>query len=78
MALHTATNRPSSWAELAALEVPPGQCAVLLVEGGERLLEAVAADEAHGVIGPAVGVGAQAVDRHDAGVLQSASDFGLE
>ena len=46
-----------------------------LVDG---LLERVAADEPHGVVGPAVAVGAQAVDRHDAGVLESAGDLGLQ
>ena len=35
-------------------------------------------DEPHGVVGPAVGVGAQAVDRDDAGVLQPAGDLGFE
>ena len=48
------------------------------VEAVDGLLEAVAADEPHGVVGPAVGVGAQAVDRDDAGVLQAAGDLGLE
>ena len=47
------------------------------VEALDGLLEAVALDEPHGVIGAAVGVGAQAVDRHDARVLQSAGDLGL-
>ena len=42
------------------------------------LLEAVAPDEPHGVVGPAVGVGAQAVDRDDPRVLEPAGDLGLE
>ena len=37
------------------------------VEAVDGLLERVAADEPHGVIGAAVAVGAQAVDRHDPG-----------
>ncbi len=41
-------------------------------------LSDVAADEPHRVVGAAVGVGAQAVDRHDAGMLQPAGDLGLE
>ncbi len=41
-------------------------------------LEVVAADEPHGVEGPAVVVGAQAVDRHDAGVFEPAGDLGLD
>ena len=48
------------------------------MEALDGLLEAVAADEPHGVVGPAVGVGAQAVDRDDARVLQPAGDLGLE
>ena len=48
------------------------------VEVVDGLLEAVAADEPHGVIGPAVAVGAQAVDRDDPRVLQPAGDLGLE
>ena len=49
-----------------------------LVEAGHRLLQAVAADETHGVVGPAVRILAQAVDRHDARVLQAAGDLGLQ
>src|SRR5262245_66433774 len=45
---------------------------VELADGG---LQIVALDEAHGVEGPAVGVAAQAVDRHDAGVLQATGDL---
>ena len=48
------------------------------MEAVDGLLEAVAADEPHGVVGAAVGVGAQAIDRDDAGVLQPAGDLGLE
>src|SRR5271154_5484524 len=48
------------------------------VEMGDGLLEAVALDEAHGVEGPTVAVDAQAVDRHDAGMLKSAGDAGLQ
>ena len=35
-------------------------------------------DEPHGVIGPAVAIVPQAVDRHDARVLQPAGDLGLQ
>ena len=48
------------------------------MEAVDGRLEAIAADEPHGVIGAAVAVGAQAVDRDDAGVLQPAGDLGLE
>ena len=41
-------------------------------------MQALAADEAHGVIRPAVGVGAQAVDGHHARVLQPAGDLRFE
>ncbi len=44
----------------------------------DGLLEAVALDEPHGVERPAVIVGAEAVDRHDPGVLQAAVDLGLQ
>ena len=48
------------------------------MEGADGVLEAVAPDEPHGVIGPAVAVAAQAVDRDDPGVLQAAGDLGFE
>jgi hypothetical protein len=48
------------------------------VEVVDRLLETVAPDEPHGVIGAAFAVGAQAVHGHDAGVLQAAGDLGLD
>jgi hypothetical protein len=48
------------------------------VEVLDDVLEGVAADEAHGVEGAAVGVGAQAVDGDDAGVLQAAGHLGFE
>ena len=51
---------------------------LVAVEVPDRFLEGLTADEPHGVIGPAVAVGAQAVHRHDAGVLQPAGDLGLE
>ena len=45
---------------------------------GDGRLEAVPADEPHRVIGPAVLVLPQAVDRDDPRVLQSAGHLGLE
>jgi hypothetical protein len=47
------------------------------VEPADGLLEVVALDEPHGVEGAAVGVAAQAVDRHDARVLQPAGHLRL-
>ena len=44
----------------------------------DGLLERISLDEPHGVVGPAVGIGAQAVDRHDPGVLEPAGHLGLE
>src|SRR5262249_40811505 len=41
----------------------------------DGVLESLALDEAHGVEGPAVGVLAQAVYRHDARMLQTAGDL---
>ena len=49
--------------------------AVKLLDG---LLERIAANEPHGVIGPAVAVGTQPVHRHDAGMLEPPGDLGLE
>ena len=43
----------------------------------DRFLEAIAADEPHGVIGAAVVVSAQSVDRDDPGMLEPAGDLGL-
>ena len=62
----------------------PGSTAGVVLQGFvgvevlDRLLEAVALDEPHGVVRAAAAVGAQAVDRHDAGVLQPAGDLGLQ
>ena len=50
---------------------------VVAVEMLDGLLEGVALDEPHGVIGAPAAVGAQAIDRHDARVLQPAGDLGL-
>jgi hypothetical protein len=47
------------------------------VEALDGLLEAVALDEAHGVKGPAVGIGAQTVNRYDARMLQPTDDLRL-
>ena len=49
----------------------------IAMERRDRLLEAVALDEPHGVERPAGGVVAQAVDRDDAGMLELAGDLGL-
>ena len=48
------------------------------MEALDRLLEALALDQPHGVEGAALGVAAQAVDRDDAGVLQPPGDLGLQ
>ena len=67
--------------ELAQLQRPAagvGLQRLVGVEALDGLLEAVALDEPHGVVGPAVAVGAQAVDRDDPRVLQPAGDLGLE
>ena len=50
---------------------------VRLVEVRDGVLEVVPLDEPHGVERPAVGVGAQAVDRDDPRMLQPAGDLGL-
>ena len=48
------------------------------VKALNRFLEAIPTDEPHGVIGPAVAVGPQAIDRDDPRVLQPAGDLGLD
>jgi hypothetical protein len=45
------------------------------VESIDGLLKAVAADEAHGVVRPSVGVSPQTMDGDDSRVLQTSSDF---
>ncbi len=48
---------------------------VVLVDG---LLERIAANEPHGVVGPSAFVGPQPVDRNDTRVLQPAGDLSLQ
>ena len=48
------------------------------VERGDRLLEAIAPHEPHGIVRPAVAVGSESVDGHDPGMFQPAGDLGLE
>ena len=78
MALQTSVNRRSSLR--SSSERRPGSVFSdsSAWKSLDRLLEAVAPDEPHGVVRPAVAVGAQAVDRDDARVLQPAGDLGLE
>src|SRR5262249_48780099 len=45
------------------------------MELADSICEGFALDEAHGVVGPAVAVLAQAVDRHDAGMFESPSNL---
>ena len=47
------------------------------MEGGDGGFQAVAADEPHGVVWAAVGIVAQAVDRDDPRMLETAGDLGL-
>ena len=78
IALQTSRNRRSSLRSSSDRRPGSAFSAVVGVEAVDGLLEAVAPDEPHGVVGPAVGVGAQAVDRDDPRVLQPAGDLGLE
>ena len=67
--------------DLPQLERPAagvGLDRIVVVERGDRLLEAVPLDEPHRVVRPAAVVGAQAVDGHDARVLEAAGDLGLD
>ena len=71
-------NRRSSLRSSSDRRPGVGPSAVVGVEPLDGVLEAIAADEPHGVKRPAVGVGAQAVDRDDARMLEPAGDLGLE
>src|SRR5262249_27651853 len=51
---------------------------VVAAEVLDGLLEALAPDESHGVIGASIAVCAQTIDRDDAWVLESPGDLGLE
>ena len=78
MALQTSTKRPSSLRN-SSVRSPGGSASLpRWHERRDGVLEAVALDEAHGVKRPAVGVAAQAVDRHDTGMLQPAGDLRLQ
>ena len=50
----------------------------LLVKPLDRHRQTLAADEPHGVIGVAVGVSPQAIDRHNSRMFQVSGDLGLE
>ena len=78
MALQTSVNRAEQLAERERAAGRVARSGRIAVEPLDRLLEAVALDEPHRVVRPAAGVGAQAVDRDDAGVLQPAGDLGLD
>ncbi len=52
--------------------------AVVGVEGGDGVLEAVATDEPHGVIGTAAAIAAEAVNRHDSRMFEPAGDLGFQ
>src|SRR5262249_58177411 len=69
---------PEQLLELQLALAPDGSGPPGGVEPVDRLLQTVAADEPHRVVGPAVGMGAQAVHRHDTGMFQPAGDLGLD
>ena len=48
------------------------------VERGDGVLERVASDKPHRVVGPAIGVDAEPIHRHDPRVLEPAGDLGLD
>src|SRR5262249_28564689 len=56
---------------------PCGHGSARGVESSNRLLETIAADETHRVIGPAVGVGPQPVNGDDTRMLEPGGDLGL-
>ena len=65
---------PQQLAELHGTRVGPRVLLMIRLDG---FLEAVPLDEPHGVEGAAIVIAAQAVDRHDPGVLQPAVDLRL-
>jgi hypothetical protein len=79
--LDRVTHVQESPQELAQLQRAVAMAFLQPLVGVELLdgfLERVTTDEPHRIEGPAVGVGAQAVDRDDPRVLQPAGDLGLE
>ncbi len=77
MALQTSMNRRRSLRSSNERRTGVG-LSTRTVELLDRLLEAVAADEPHRVVRPAAVVGAQTIDRDDAGMFQAAGDLGLD
>ena len=74
-------NVEESAKNFAELQRPPPDVRLerrIAVELLDRLLETIAFDEPHRVIGPAIVVAAQAVDRHNARVLEPPGDLGLD
>ena len=78
MALQTSVNRRKSLRSSRRTTPRVGLQNPIGVEALDGLLEAVAADEPHGVIRAAIAIGAESVDRDDAGVLEPAGDLGLD
>ncbi len=77
MALQTSRNRRSSLPQLQRTLPVITLQRLVGVKRGDCLLQAIAADEPHRVIGAAIPVGSQPVYRYDPRVLQSARDLGL-
>ena len=78
---HRVADVEEATQELAEFHGPLARVRLLrrrVVIAIHRLFEAVAADEAHGVVGPAVAILAQAIDRYDPRMLQPAGDLGLQ
>ena len=77
MALQTSVNRRSSLRSSSDRRPGSFRSASSSWNRVDGLLERIALDEPHRVVRTAVGVGAQAVDGDDAGVLEPAGDLGL-
>src|SRR5438874_2679955 len=64
------------FAELNGVVNPaPRRKRVKLANG---LLQAVAADKTHGVVGPAIGIFSEAIDGHDSGMFEAAGNLRFE
>ena len=77
IALQTSMNRPSSLRS-SKCSLPGSQLGRIGVKSLDGVLQAVAADEAHGVVWAAIGITAQSIHRHDPWMLQAAGDFRFE
>ena len=78
MALQTSVRRRNNCAQPERSAARVRRRRRVGVESLDRPRQRIALDEPHGIVGPTEAVGAQAVDRDDARVLQPTGDLGLQ